>query len=92
MTEDDNLPMLLRKLLQDSLESISKVPVLVCIARMGQSTKRRQFGVHTGFLYIQVGKSESSPPTKTPLLIAASIERDTTEPWIKRPIDVKRLQ
>jgi hypothetical protein len=41
---------------------------------------------------LQLRKCDSSSATKTPPLIAASIHRNTSEPWIKRAIDVKRLQ
>jgi len=92
MTEAENLPMFVGELFYDRSECIPKILFIVCIMGFGQSTKSRYFGFHAGFLYIQLCKSQSSPAAETPPLIAASIDRNTAEPGIKWPVDVKGLQ
>jgi hypothetical protein len=92
MAELKNYLMLFGKMPDDGPERFAHFLMIVCIVSVGQRTKRWQFGFHASLFYVQLGKSQGPSATETSPLVAASIDRNTAEPGIKRSIDVKGLQ
>jgi hypothetical protein len=92
VTEYQYLPMLNGKLQKSRMKRVAQFPLIVLIVGVSKNLKRRQFRVDAGFLYLQFSKCNCSATAESPSLVAASVDRNTAEPWIKRPINVEVFQ
>jgi hypothetical protein len=92
VTEYQYLPVLDGKLPKSRMKRIAQLSLIVLIVSISQSLKCRQFGVDAGFLYLQFGKCDCFTTAEPPSLVAASVDCNAAEPWVKRPIDVEGFQ
>jgi len=89
MAQNYDLPMFRGELFDDCPERVAQILLAIGKLSARQRAEIRQFGFNAHFLQMKLRECDCSPSPQPSFLIAASIDRDAAQPWIKGPVNIK---